>query len=100
MWNGRGSALPIQLTLEQEQRLEAVVNSGAYPTTEAALNAALSVVEQTAWCGFEGSDEELEALLLEGLNSGESTDGEDVWQRIRAQTDVMLAEHKARLPHS
>lgn len=76
------------------------MNSGAYPNAEAALNAALSVVERTTGCGFEGSEEELEELLLEGLNSGESTDGEEVWQRIRAKTDAMIAEHKASLPHS
>ena len=92
--------MSIHLTQEQEQRLQAVVTAGAYPSTEAALNAALSVVERTAAHGFEGSEGELNALLLEGLDSGEPTDAVDVWQRVTAQTDQMLAEQETRLPSS
>ena len=92
--------MSIHLTQEQEQRLQAVVTAGAYPSTEAALNAALSVVERTAGHGFEGSEDELNALLLEGLDAGEPTDAVDVWQRVTAQTDQMLAEHETRLPRS
>ena len=92
--------MSIHLTQEQEQRLQAVVTAGAYPSTEAALNAALSVVERTAAHGFEGSEGELNALLLEGLDAGEPTDAVEVWQRVTAQTDQMLAEHETRLPRS
>ena len=90
--------MSIHLTQEQEQRLQAVVTAGVYPSTEAALNAALSVVERTAAHGFEGSEGELNALLLEGLDAGEPTDAVDVWQRVTAQTDQMVAEHETRLP--
>ena len=31
--------MAIQLTLEQEQRIQAVVNAGAYPSTKEALDA-------------------------------------------------------------
>ena len=92
--------MSIQLTQEQEQRLQAVVTGGAYPSIEAAPNAALSVIERTASYGFEGSEGELNALLLEGLDAGEPTDAIDVWQRVTAQTDQMLAEHETRFPRS
>ena len=84
--------MSIQLAQEQEQRLQAVVTGGAYPSTEEALNAAL--------CEIEGSEDELNALLLEGLDAGESTDAVDVWQRVTSQTDEMLAEHETRFPRS
>ena len=92
--------MPTYLTSEQEQRLQAVVLAGAYPSTEDALNAALSIVESQAIHGFEGSANELDELLLEGLNSGDPLDADDVWQRITVQTDQMLAEHQARPPRS
>ena len=65
------------------------MTGGGYPSTEAALNAALSAIE--------GPEDELNALLLEGLDAGESTDAVDVWQRVTAQTDQMLAEHVREL---
>jgi Arc/MetJ-type ribon-helix-helix transcriptional regulator len=37
--------MALQLTPEQERRIQAVVNAGAYRSTEEALNAALAVVE-------------------------------------------------------
>jgi plasmid stabilization system protein ParE/Arc/MetJ-type ribon-helix-helix transcriptional regulator len=89
--------MAIQLTPEQEQRIQAVVNPGAYPSAEEALDAALAAVETAATPGFEGTQEELETLLLEGLNSGEPIDGNDAfWNRLRSETDRMAAEHQAR----
>jgi Arc/MetJ-type ribon-helix-helix transcriptional regulator len=75
--------MAIQLTPEQEQRIQAVVNAGAYPSTQEALDAAVAAVEFAATPGFEGTQEELEALLLEGLNSGQ-----------------MVTEHRARNPRT
>ena len=89
--------MPIQLTPEQEQRLTAVVSAGAYTSTEDALNAALTVVEKTAAHGFEGSMDDLEPLLLEGINSGQPTVVDEAfWQRLTVQTDQLLEEHQGR----
>ena len=91
--------MAIQLTSEQEQRIQAVVDRGAYPSAEAALNAALAVVETAAAPDFDGTREELGTLLLEGLNSGEPIEADEAfWNRLRAETDRMAAEHLARKP--
>jgi Arc/MetJ-type ribon-helix-helix transcriptional regulator len=91
--------MPIQLTPEQEQRIQAVVSGGAYPSTQEALDAAVAAVEFAAAPGFEGTQEELEALLLEGLNSGEGIEADEpFWNRLRAETDQMVTEHHARNP--
>ena len=87
--------MAIQLTQEQEQRLLAVVDTGAYSSAEEALNAALTVVEQAAAQGFEGTHEELEGLLLEGLASKELSEDE-FWQSVDTQTNAMLATSKNR----
>jgi Arc/MetJ-type ribon-helix-helix transcriptional regulator len=92
--------MAIQLTPDQEQRIQAVVNAGAYPSTEEALDAAVAAVEIAAAPGFEGNQEELEALLVEGLNSGEPIEADEAfWNRLRAETDQMAAEHQAGNPH-
>ncbi len=89
--------MAIQLTPEQEQRIQAVVNAGAYSSAEEALNAALAVVETAAVPGFDGTPTELNALLLEGLNSGEPIEADDAfWNRLRAETDRMATEYQAR----
>ena len=78
----------MQLTPEQEERIRAVVNAGAYSSAEEALNAAVAAVETTAAPGFEGSEAE-----LEGLASQELTD-EEFWDSIDRETNTMLAAHK------
>jgi hypothetical protein len=91
--------MAIQLTPEQEQRIQAVVKAGAYPSTEEALDAAVAAVEIAATPGFEGTPEELEALLAEGLNSCEPIEAnETFWNRLTAETDQMVADHRARNP--
>jgi len=91
--------MAIQLTPEQERRIQAVVKAGAYPPAEEALNAAVAVVETAAAPGFEGTPDELETLLLEGLNSGEPIEAHDAfWNRLRAEIDRMAAEHHAQKP--
>ena len=89
--------MAIQLTPEQEQRLQAVVNAGAYASAEEALDAALTVVEKTAVHSFEGTQEELEGLLMEGLASKELSE-EEFWHSVDSQTNAMLAASKNR-PH-
>ena len=89
--------MAIQLTAEQERRLQTVVDSGAYPSTEEALDATVSAIEEASVHGFDGTQEELDALLLEGLNSGEPILADnDFWRRFAASTDQMLADHRAR----
>ena len=83
--------MPIQLTPEQEKRLQAVVKAGAYPSTEEALDAAVAAVESVAAPGFEGTEQELEELLTEGLASGEPVEADEAfWDRVRAKTDRMI----------
>ena len=85
--------MPIQLTPEQEQRIQAIVNAGAYPSAEEALDAALAAVEIAAAPGFEGPQEDLERLLLEGLASKELSE-EEFWSGVDRETDAMLAARK------
>ena len=85
----------IHLTPEQERRLQDVIHRGAYESVEEVVEAALAAVEQRTVRGFEGTPEELDALLAEGLASKELTE-ETFWSSVNKQTDAMLAEHKAR----
>ncbi|MFN7924530.1 MAG: hypothetical protein U0Q16_30795 [Bryobacteraceae bacterium] len=88
--------MPIQLSPEQEQRLQAVVDTGVYPSAEAALDAALAGVENTALHGFEGSPQELEALLSEGLEGEPIAADEAFWGQLFHETDGMVSEHLTR----
>jgi len=57
------------------------------------VEAALAAVEQRTAPGFEGTPEDLDALLAEGLTSKELAE-EEFWGSVNAQTDAMLSEHK------
>jgi len=87
--------MAIQLTLEQEHRLLAIVNAGAYPSVDDALNAALTFVETATHTAFEGGEGELDDLLSEGISSGELTEKE-FWSSVDSETDGMLAAHQSR----
>jgi Arc/MetJ-type ribon-helix-helix transcriptional regulator len=86
--------MAIQLTPEQEQRIQAIVNAGAYPSAQEALDAAVAAVEVAVAPGFEGSQDELEGLLLEGLASKELSE-ERFWDSVDRETNAMLAAHKS-----
>lgn len=87
----------MQLTPEQEQRIQAVVSAGAYGSAEEALEAAVGAVETAAAPGFQGTQMELEELLREGLHSGEPVEADEAfWNRLRAETDRMASEHQAQ----
>jgi len=86
--------MTIHLTPEQERRVQAVISRGAYESVEEVVDAALAAVEQRAVPGFAGTQEELNALLAEGLASKELTEDE-FWRSVNSQTDAILAEHKA-----
>ena len=93
--------MSLQLTSEQEERIRTVVNAGAYRSAEEALDAAVSAVETAAGPDFEGSAEELEALLLSGLDSGKPVVADKHFRdRLRAETDQMARDHRARKLHS
>ena len=85
--------MTIHLTPEREKRVQAVMGQGAYQSVEEVVDAGLAAVEQRLVPGFAGTQEELNALLAEGLASKEL--GEDeFWGSVSAQTDALLAEHK------
>jgi Arc/MetJ-type ribon-helix-helix transcriptional regulator len=86
--------MTIHLTREQEQRIEAIIHSGAYQSLEDVMEAALTAVEQRAMPGFEGTEGELEALLTNGIDSAELPE-EEFWNSVDQTTDSMLAKHKS-----
>jgi len=85
--------MTIHLTAEQEQRVQAVISRGAYESVEEVVEAALAAIEQRTVPGFEGTQEQLNALLGEGLASKELTEDE-FWGSVNRQSNAMLAEHK------
>jgi len=85
--------MTIHLTPEQERRLRAVLDRGAYKSVEEVVEAALTAVEQRTVPGFAGTPEELDTLLAEGLASKQLTEDE-FWSSISKRTDALLAEHK------
>jgi Arc/MetJ-type ribon-helix-helix transcriptional regulator len=94
MTNTRNSnTLTILLTPEQERRLRAVLDCGAYKSVEEVVEAALTAVEQRTVPGFAGTPEELDTRLAEGLASKQFTEDE-FWSFVSKRTDALLAEHK------
>jgi Arc/MetJ-type ribon-helix-helix transcriptional regulator len=89
----RRDSMAIHLTPEQERRVQAVMSRGAYESVEEVVDAALAAVEQRTVPGFAGTQEELDALLAEGLASKELAEDE-FWGSVNAQTNALLAEHK------
>jgi hypothetical protein len=86
----------LQLTSEQERRILTVVNAGAYSSAEEALDAAVAAVEFAAAPGFEGTHEELEVLLPDGVDSVDPSTADEVfWNRLRAETDKIATEHRS-----
>ena len=86
--------MTIHLTPEQERRVQEVVSRGAYESVEEVVEAALAAVEQRTVPGFEGTPEELDSLLAEGLASRELSEDE-FWESVNRRTDAMLADHKS-----
>lgn len=85
--------MAIQLTHEQEMRIQAIVNAGAYPSAQAALDAAVTAVEIAAAPGFEGSPDELDGLLMKGIESRELSEDE-FWDSVEQETRDMVAAHR------
>ena len=85
--------MTIHLTPEQERRIRAVLDRGAYKSLEEVVEAALTAVEQRTVPGFAGTPEELDSLLAEGLASKQLTE-EEFWSSANKRTDALLATHK------
>ncbi|MFZ0817800.1 MAG: hypothetical protein WAM78_19905 [Candidatus Sulfotelmatobacter sp.] len=85
--------MTIHLTPEQERRVQAVINRGAYDSQEEVVEAALAAVEQRAVPGFAGTPDELDALLAEGMASPELTEAE-FWSSVNKETDTLHVERK------
>jgi len=86
--------MTIHLTPEQERRVQAVMSRGSYESVEEVVEAALAAVEQRTVPGFAGTQDELDALLAEGLASKQLTEDE-FWGSVNKQTDALLTEHRA-----
>jgi Arc/MetJ-type ribon-helix-helix transcriptional regulator len=86
--------MAIHLTQEQERRIQAVINRGAYESVEEVVEAALAAVEQRIVPGFSATQEELENLLAEGLAARVMTEDE-FWDSVDKRTDALLKKYKA-----
>lgn len=87
--------MTIQLTAEQERRIQSVIDRGAYNTVEQVLEAALAAVEDRTISGFQGTREELETLIADGLASGEVTQAE-FWAAAKKGRSELLEEYKRK----
>lgn len=85
--------MTINLTPEQERRIQAVIRRGAYESVEEVVEPALTAVEQLTVPGFAGTQQELDTLLAEGLASKQLAEDE-FWSSVGKQTNATLAEHK------
>jgi Arc/MetJ-type ribon-helix-helix transcriptional regulator len=79
--------MAIQLTPEQEARIQAVVTAGAYSSPSEALDACIAAIE--------GPDAELERLLIEGLESGTMTE-EEFKSSIRREKARLMGEQERK----
>jgi putative addiction module CopG family antidote len=94
MMNKETATMTIHLTPEQESRLQALLSRGAYQSVDEVVEAALTAVEQRSVPGFAGTPDELDALLAEGLASGELAEKE-FWSSVNRRTDALLSQHKS-----
>ncbi|MGB2621109.1 MAG: hypothetical protein WA857_16080 [Candidatus Acidiferrum sp.] len=82
--------MKINLTPEQERRIQAVLSRGAYDSVEEVVEAAVTAVEQRTVPGFAGTPEELDILLAEGLASKQLTEDE-FWTSVTKRTGALLS---------
>jgi Arc/MetJ-type ribon-helix-helix transcriptional regulator len=91
----------MQLTPEQERRIEALVSSGAYSTAEEALDAALHALEYVSdRAEWPQTDlETISAHIEEGCRQaerGELIDGDEARRQIQEFKDQWLQQHAPR----
>jgi len=87
--------MTVELTPDQELRIRALLDNGAYGSVREVVDACLSAFEQNTEQHFEGSAGELENLLLEGLSSPELPEDE-FWNSVDRATGALLAGSQAR----
>src|SRR5437870_6710152 len=81
--------MTINLTPEQERRIQAVLSRGAYESVEEVVEAALTAVEQLTVPGFAGTQQELDTLLAEGLASKQLAEDE-FWSSVLDRKSTRL----------
>jgi Arc/MetJ-type ribon-helix-helix transcriptional regulator len=86
--------MTINLTPEQESRLQALLSRGAYESVDEVVEAALTAVEQRTLPGFAGTPDELDTLLSEGLASKELAEAE-FWSSVTQRTNGLLTHYKS-----
>jgi hypothetical protein len=74
-------------------RVRAVIGRGAYGSIEELVEAALAAVEQSSAPGFEGTQEQLDALLVEGLAS-EQLNEDEFWSSVTTRTTTLVTKQK------
>jgi putative addiction module CopG family antidote len=85
--------MDIDLTAEEERRLDALVAAGRYPSRAAAVRAALGLLDREE-AAFEAERARLNALIDEGLASAERGDfvsPEEARRRIEEHMEKALA---------
>lgn len=87
--------MAIQLTPEQERRIQSVIDRGVYGTVEDALEAALAALEDRTISGFQDTREKLETLVTEGVASGEMSEAK-FWAAAKTERSEMLEGYKRR----
>jgi hypothetical protein len=60
------------------------------------VDGAIAAVEQRTVPGFDGTETELETLLLAGMDLPELPENE-FWSSVDHETDAMLVDHQSRL---
>ena len=86
--------MAIQLTPDQEQRVQAVIGRGSYDSVDDVMEAALVALEQRTTAALDGTEAELEFLLAEGLRSRELTESE-FRDSVDTRKDAMLADRRS-----
>ena len=83
--------MTLELTPELEGLVRAKVESGLYDSAAAVVKRALELLREE-----EQAEERLEALLQEGIDSGESTEmTPEEWDEIREEVRRIHAERRA-----
>ena len=85
--------MAFQLTPEQEARIRAAIDRGGYASPEQVLDAALDILESHSAPEFDGTEEELAALLNEGLASEQLTEDE-FWSAVDRRIEDYRATRK------
>ena len=80
----RAHPIRIELNEDMSKIVESVLESGKFQSADEVVSAALNAFQvQRLLANF--SPEELDALIQEGIDSGEPIDGEESFRRLRAQ---------------